>query len=147
MGLKASLNRGIGVYAELVRQEQYDFSDDEVRPIFQPTTYCRVRWTWLVNSLASPFGKIRICQYTIRMFEFLKSGAETSDVMGVIYIDYARDSKRGGAWMSSFRSGIDWTKIHAHRHQCHNSTANRDDTIFIVIRECEDIFRVRARIA
>ena len=92
-------------YTELVRQEQYDFSDDEVRPYFSANNVLQGAMDVASQLFGIAFREnpdLPVYHQDVRVFEVLS--AETSDVMGVIYIDYyARDSKRGGAWMSSFQ--------------------------------------------
>ena len=92
-------------YTELVRQEQYDFSDDGVRPYFSANNVLKGAMDVASQLFGIAFREnadLPVYHPDVRVFEVLN--AEKSDVIGVIYIDYyARDSKRGGAWMSSFQ--------------------------------------------
>jgi peptidyl-dipeptidase Dcp len=92
-------------YAEKVRVEQYDLSEDEVRPYFSLDNVMQGAFT-----VARRLFKIDFVERTdmpiyhpdVRVFEVQQMG--TQEVIGILYVDYfARSSKRGGAWMSSFQ--------------------------------------------
>ena len=92
-------------YAEKVRVEQFDLSEDEVRPYFSLENVVQGAF-----NVASRLFNIDFVERTdmpiyhpdVRVFEV--QHAESKEVMGVFYADYfARPSKRGGAWMSSFQ--------------------------------------------
>ena len=92
-------------YAEKVRAEQFDFSEDEVRPYFSLENVIGGAFT-----VAGRLFNINFVERTdlptyhpdVRTFEVQHT--ETKRVIGVLYVDYyARPSKRGGAWMSSFQ--------------------------------------------
>ena len=100
-------------YAEQVRTELYDFSEDEVKPYFSTDTVLEG-----AMSVASNLFKIQFQENTnlpkyhkeVRTFEVCRDDS----VIGVLYIDYyARSSKRGGAWMSSYQvqSTMDGQKL------------------------------------
>ncbi|MBM75174.1 MAG: peptidase M3 [Proteobacteria bacterium] len=92
-------------YAEQVRTEQFDFREEEVKPYFSTDLVLKG-----AMSVASKLFKIQFKERTdlptyhteVRTFEVLTE--ESSNVIGILYIDYyARASKRGGAWMSSYQ--------------------------------------------
>ena len=92
-------------YAEKVRVEQFDLSEDEVRPYFSLENVMQGAFT-----VAGRLFKIDFVERTdmpiyhpdVRVFEVQQ--VESQEVIGILYVDYfARSSKRGGAWMSSFQ--------------------------------------------
>lgn len=91
-------------YAELVRQDRYDLDEDEVREYFE---FNRVLHDGLFYTMNRLYG------ITFEPREDLPSYHPDVDVyevfdhdgtsMAIFYADYfAREGKRGGAWMSSF---------------------------------------------
>ncbi len=92
-------------YVEKVRKERYSFDEEETRPYFEINAVKQGVFT-LANKL---FGLQFIENKELptwhpdqQVFEVLeKDGTH----IGVLYMDFfARESKRGGAWMNSLRS-------------------------------------------
>lgn len=91
-------------YAEKVRKEKYDLSDEELKPYFS-----------LENVKAGLFATVNklygISLKELKEIPFYHPEAEAYEVtdsdgshLGVVYLDFhPRESKRSGAWMSSFR--------------------------------------------
>ena len=92
-------------YAEKVRVEQYDLSEDEVRPYFSLDNVMQGAFTVAGRLFNIDFVErtdMPIYHPDVRVFEVQQMG--TQEVIGILYVDYfARSSKRGGAWMSSFQ--------------------------------------------
>ncbi|MDI6400742.1 M3 family metallopeptidase [Balneolaceae bacterium ANBcel3] len=99
-------------YAERVREAEYDIDDAEVRPYFELD---RVLEDGVFYTMERLYGirfeerfDIPVYHPDVRVFlvyeedpDAEKAGEER--IVGLFYADYfARDSKRGGAWMSSF---------------------------------------------
>ena len=93
-------------YAEKVRAEKYDIDDDEVRPYFELN---RVLEDGVFYTMERLFGITFEQREDIPVYHddvivwnvFDEDGSQ----IGLFYGDFfARDSKRGGAWMSSFVS-------------------------------------------
>ncbi|WP_340114849.1 M3 family metallopeptidase [Maribellus mangrovi] len=91
-------------YAEKVRQEKYALSEEDVKPYFQVDNVQKGIFT-----LANKLWGITFTERTDlpkyhkdgKVFEVKEADGST---IGIFYTDYfARPSKRGGAWMSSFR--------------------------------------------
>ena len=92
-------------YAEKIRREKYDLDEQEVRQYFELST---VR-----NGIFDIVNKLYGLQFVerknipkyheeVQVFEVLE--ADGSHI-GILYMDFhPRDSKRSGAWMSSYRS-------------------------------------------
>ncbi|MEX0845370.1 MAG: M3 family metallopeptidase [Balneolaceae bacterium] len=93
-------------YAEKVRSAEYDIDDNEVRQYFELDRVLEDGVFFTMNRL---FGitfeerdDLPIYHPDVRVFDVLD---EDGEQIGLFYGDYfARDSKRGGAWMSSFVS-------------------------------------------
>lgn len=91
-------------YAEKVRQEQYDLDESEVRPYFELNRVLNDGVFYTMNRL---FGisfeertDLPVYHPEVRVFDVFN---EDGSQIGLFYADYfARDSKRGGAWMNSF---------------------------------------------
>ncbi len=92
-------------YAEQVRTEQYDFREAEVKPYFSLDNVLKGAMTVAQKLFQIQFrenASLPVYHPDVRAFEVLDKSGET--VVGVLYTDYyARPSKRGGAWMSSFQ--------------------------------------------
>ncbi len=91
-------------YAEKVRMEQYALSEEEVKPYFEVNAVQQGIFT-----LANKLWGITFTERTdlpkyhkdVKTFEVKEADGT---MIGIFYSDYfARPSKRGGAWMSSFR--------------------------------------------
>jgi peptidyl-dipeptidase Dcp len=91
-------------YAEKLRKERFDLDEAELRPYFE-LEKVRSGAFWLVNRLYGvSFVEITnapVYHPEVRAFEVIDAdGAH----LGVLLVDYyPRASKRGGAWMNSFR--------------------------------------------
>lgn len=93
-------------YAEKVRKEQYDIDEEEVRPYFELNRVLEDGVFYTMNRL---FGitfderqDLPVYHPDVRVFTV---SDEDGSELGLFYIDvFSRDSKRGGAWMSSFVS-------------------------------------------
>jgi len=91
-------------YAEKIRKEKYNIDDSEVRPYFELTNVMNGAFL-LANKLwgiqFAEIENIPVPHPEARAFE-VKEADGTH--IGVFYADYfPRESKRGGAWMSSYR--------------------------------------------
>ena len=96
-------------YAEKVRRKRYAFDASQLRPYFEIDNVLQKGVFYAANRL---FG-IRLRERTdlpthhpdVRVFDVLDAGNEP---LALFLVDlYARPSKRGGAWMSSFVSQSD----------------------------------------
>ncbi|MGM0524737.1 MAG: M3 family metallopeptidase [Pseudomonadota bacterium] len=93
-------------YAEKVRAEKYAIDSDEVKKYFE---FDRVLKDGVFYAMGELFGitfeernDIPVYQEDVEVYEVFDVDGTS---IGLFYADYfARDSKRGGAWMSSFRS-------------------------------------------
>lgn len=94
-------------YAEKVRKAKYDLDESEVKPYLQ-LDKLRDAMFWSAGRLydlgfRENTGTIPVFDPKVKTFEVtnLKTGAN----IGVLYLDnFARDGKRSGAWMTTYRS-------------------------------------------
>ena len=91
-------------YAERVREAEYDIDDAEIRPYFELD---RVLEDGVFYAMKRLYGitfeerfDLPVYHDDVRVFDVFDHDGEQ---LGLFYADYfARDSKRGGAWMSSY---------------------------------------------
>jgi peptidyl-dipeptidase Dcp len=91
-------------YAEQVRKEKYDLDANEIRPYFEMNNVLVNGVLFAASELYGLSFKERkdIPTYQSDMHVFEVFNADGSQ-LGLFYVDwYARDNKRGGAWMSSY---------------------------------------------
>lgn len=105
LGLEDDLQRwDFSYYSEKLRTEKYNINDEVLKPYFELNSVTNGIFE-LCNRLYGlkfvPNTKIAPYQKDVKVYDvFDASGKE----MAVLYMDfYARPSKRGGAWMTSFR--------------------------------------------
>lgn len=91
-------------YAQQVRKAKYNVDDNEIRPYFELNNVLQNGLFYAANQLYGITFKERhdipVWHPDVRVFEvFDKNGAP----LALMYFDFfKRDSKQGGAWMSSF---------------------------------------------
>ena len=92
-------------YTEKVRKEKYELDEQEVRQYFELNTvrdgiFMITERLWGLQYIER--NDVPIYHEDVQVFEVQE--ADGSHI-GILYMDFhPRDSKRGGAWMSSFRS-------------------------------------------
>ncbi|WP_343330184.1 M3 family metallopeptidase [Polaribacter staleyi] len=91
-------------YAEKVRKSKYNLNEDEVKPYFEMTNVLEKGVFYAATKLYGITFKKRTDIPTyhpdVVVYELFE---EDGSKLGLFFGDYfARDSKRGGAWMSSF---------------------------------------------
>ena len=93
-------------YAEKVRQARYDLDETEVKPYFslermvEAVFDCARR---LFGIEFTPRPDIAAYHPDVRVYEVRDSGAGNKVIGLFLHDNFARASKRGGAWMSTFR--------------------------------------------
>ncbi len=97
-----------GYYSEKLKVQQYNLSQEDLKPYFPAPKILQGLFS-IVNRL---YGiniverQAPVWQSDVRYFELEEHGV----VLGGFYFDlYARSGKRGGAWMSGFRSRMQTT--------------------------------------
>ena len=90
-------------YAEKLRKKRYDLDEAQIMPYFQLEKMIEAAFDTAHRLFGLDFTErhdIPIYHPDVRVWEVTRQGAH----VGLFYGDYfARASKRGGAWMSSFR--------------------------------------------
>jgi len=90
-------------YAEKLRKARYDLDEEEIKPYFQLERMIAAAFDTAHRLFGLDFRErkdIPLYHPDVRVWEVTRNGAH----VGLFYGDYfARASKRGGAWMSSFR--------------------------------------------
>lgn len=93
-------------YAERVRKARYDLSEEEVKPYLQLDNMVAAMF-WEAGELydlsfRETTGSIPVFDPNVRTFEV--SNRRTNTPVGTFYLDnFARDGKRSGAWMTTYR--------------------------------------------
>ncbi len=94
-------------YAEKVRKAKYDLDESEVKPYLQLDKLTQGMF-WAAGQLydlgfRENTGTVPVFDPKVRTFEVYN--LKTSENVGLIYLDnFARDGKRSGAWMTTYRS-------------------------------------------
>jgi len=91
-------------YAEKVRMERYDFDESQLRPYFEMNNVLEKGVFYAAGQVFGITLKERhdlpVYQEDVRVFEVFDADGST---LALFLLDpYARPSKRGGAWMSSY---------------------------------------------
>ncbi|PHR69871.1 MAG: peptidase M3 [Lutibacter sp.] len=92
-------------YVEKVRKERYDFNEEEMRPYFEFNAVKNGAFELSTKLFGLTFKELKDIpkwHEDQQVFEVLEADGKH---LGVIYMDFfARDSKRGGAWMNELRA-------------------------------------------
>jgi len=94
-------------YQEKVRKERYDLSQDEIKPYFALDNMVEGMF-WMAGQLydlgfKENTGAVPVFHPDVRTFEV--TNTKTGEVVGLFYLDnFAREGKRSGAWMTTYRS-------------------------------------------
>ncbi len=93
-------------YAEIVRKDRYDLSENEVKPYLEVNNLVNAMFYAAGRlydlSFRETTGSIPVFEPAVRTFEVTNS--RTNAHVGVFYLDnWARDGKRSGAWMTTYR--------------------------------------------
>jgi peptidyl-dipeptidase Dcp len=91
-------------YAEKVRKAKYDLDQNELKPYFQLDNMVAAMFDAAGRlyglSFAENTGAVPVFEPQVRTFEVKREGK----IVGLLYLDnYARDGKRSGAWMTTYR--------------------------------------------
>jgi peptidyl-dipeptidase Dcp len=94
-------------YQEKVRKERYDLSQDEIKPYFALDNMVDAMF-WSAGQLydlgfKENTGTVPVFHPDVRTFEV--TDQRNGEVVGLLYLDnFAREGKRSGAWMTTYRS-------------------------------------------
>jgi peptidyl-dipeptidase Dcp len=94
-------------YMEKVRKQRYNLSQEELKPYFELSNMMKGMF-WAAGELygldfKENTGSVPVFDPDVRTFEV--TDRRTGNVVGLYYMDaYAREGKRSGAWMTTYRS-------------------------------------------
>jgi len=130
-------------YSTKLKKQTFNFDDEEVRPYLKMENVLNGIFTIAQKLYGLNFKEIEVPVYheSVMVYEVTEANG---DYVGLIYLDlYPRDTKRGGAWMSSFLTqGLRNGKIE--RPQvivCASLTPSTEDTpSLLTLNEASTIF-------
>jgi peptidyl-dipeptidase Dcp len=97
-------------YSESLKKEKYDFDSELLRPYFKLENVLQGAFDHAFKLYGLKF-KIRtdLPKYHPDVTVYEVTEDKTNEYIGLFYADFfPRDSKRGGAWMTSFREQGEW---------------------------------------
>jgi peptidyl-dipeptidase Dcp len=96
-------------YSEKVRQDKYAFDDNVLKPYFELGAVREGAWTMAERLFNVTLEDVEIDGWNEVVTSYDVKDADTGEHLGLFMMDmYARDSKRGGAWMSSYRPSTNY---------------------------------------
>ncbi|MEO0607976.1 MAG: M3 family metallopeptidase [Pseudomonadota bacterium] len=96
-------------YSEKVREQKYAFDSNALKPYFELSAVRQGAWTMAERLFNITLEDVDIEGWNPVVTSYDVKDKETGAHLGLFMMDmYARDSKRGGAWMSSFRSSTNY---------------------------------------
>lgn len=96
-------------YSEKVRQDKYAFDDNALKPYFELSAVREGAWTMAERLFNITLEDVDVEGWNPVVTSYDVKDKETGEHLGLFMMDmYARDSKRGGAWMSSYRSSTNY---------------------------------------
>lgn len=96
-------------YSEKVRQEKYAFDDNVLKPYFELSAVRAGAWSMAERLFNITLEEVDVEGWNPVVTSYDVKDKATGEHLGLFMMDmYARDSKRGGAWMSSFRSSTNY---------------------------------------
>ena len=91
-------------YSEKVRQEKYAFDDNILKPYFELDAVKKGAFDMAERLFDITMTEVEVEGWNPVVRSFDVTDNETGEHLGLFMMDmYARDSKRGGAWMSTYR--------------------------------------------
>ena len=95
----------VGYYAEKLRQQRYAISQEEVRPYFPETRVVPGMFEVMSRLFAVSFHEVDGVETWHADVKFYEIRDPAGQAVGQFYFDlYARQNKRGGAWMDTCQS-------------------------------------------
>ena len=92
-------------YAEKVRQDLYAFDDNALKPYFELGAVRQGAFDVASRLFNITLEPVEVDGWNPVVMAYDVKDANTGEHLGLFMMDmYARDSKRGGAWMSSYRN-------------------------------------------
>jgi peptidyl-dipeptidase Dcp len=96
-------------YSEKVRQDKYAFDDNILKPYFELGAVRGGAFAMAERLFELDIDPVEIDGWNEVVTSYDVKDANTGEHLGLFMMDmYARDSKRGGAWMSGYRSSTNY---------------------------------------
>jgi len=96
-------------YSEKVRQDKYAFDDNVLKPYFELSAVREGAWTMAERLFNVTLEDVDVAGWNPVVTAYDVKDKDTGEHLGLFMMDmYARDSKRGGAWMSSYRDSTNY---------------------------------------
>ena len=96
-------------YSEKVRQDKYAFDSNVLKPYFELGAVRAGAWTMAERLFNITLEDVDVEGWNPVVTAYDVKDKETGEHLGLFMMDmYARDSKRGGAWMSTYRSSTNY---------------------------------------
>lgn len=96
-------------YSEKVRQDKYAFDDNVLKPYFELSAVREGAWTMAERLFNVTLEDVDVEGWNPVVTAYDVKDKDTGEHLGLFMMDmYARDSKRGGAWMSSYRNSTNY---------------------------------------
>lgn len=112
-GIKELMPWDHAYYAEKVKKEQFDLSDEELKPYFELNAVLQGAFSIaqkLFDISFVPNKEIETYHPDVKVFEVKDNINQT---IGIFYTDFfPRQGKRAGAWMTSYRNGSKMNGVH-----------------------------------
>ncbi|MDG4945178.1 M3 family metallopeptidase [Weeksellaceae bacterium KMM 9713] len=112
-GIKELMPWDHAYYAEKVKKEQFDLSDEELKPYFELNAVLQGAFSIaqkLYDISFVPNQQIETYHPDVKVFEVKDS---TNETIGIFYTDFfPREGKRAGAWMTNYRNGSKMNGVH-----------------------------------
>lgn len=130
-------------YAEKLKQERFQYSEEDLRPYFEVNASVAGVFRHAEKLFGLQFQKtetVPAYHPDVQVFEVL----DGTSFLGLLYVDlFARDTKRGGAWMTTFLDqGSDG--VHAHRPHvsivCNFTKPTKDTPSLLTFNEVQTLF-------
>lgn len=130
-------------YAEKLKQERFQYSEEDLRPYFEVNASIAGVFRHAEKLFGLKFQKtetVPAYHPDVQVFEVL----DGTSFFGLLYVDlFARDTKRGGAWMTTFLDqGSDG--VHAHRPHvsivCNFTKPSGDTPSLLTFNEVQTLF-------
>ena len=96
-------------YSEKVRQDKYAFDSNVLKPYFELSAVRQGAWTMAERLFDITLEDVDVAGWNEVVTAYDVKDKATGEHLGLFMMDmYARDSKRGGAWMSSYRASTNY---------------------------------------
>ena len=94
----------LAYYSEILRQQRYKYSSNEYREYFSFDNVIAGLFTIVSKTFSLKIAEVKHAKVWHESVVLYEVKDESDDIRGYFYIDlYAREKKRGGAWMDDYR--------------------------------------------